>query len=348
MRANLGLVGAAGLIVGVSCTPSPPAVAPSPDAVMPVGSTAASLEPAVRPRPVAQPVEETPVLPEDEAGQLVVLDAIKSTCDVVAVLYRHPPDLGSRRCLEQLDDCLPRLHALTLLAQSPFPVVRGKALAAAAVMHNVHDCGGQQPGHPCAQNRFQVDLGDSEACPQLAWLPRALAEALNDPELAVRRGAAEGLVNTVVPAEMLVPSVKEVLRNFEPGPMNEDRRHLVNVVLMALQVAGDRATGLAPELDRLLLERDLHDREVVANVLKVVARLGVVTEALETRVIEALGDRRPHVRLAAVEALGAIGDKDDAKHLVPLLNDRDETVRQVARAMRERLSSPLLRLSPGF
>lgn len=320
--------------LGVACAPTP-----SPN-VQPARSDPPTVDPQPRPADIpARPAPEVPAIPEGEDAQGSLLSSIDDDCDVLDAIRQEPPDLGSKRCLDRLAGCLPRLHGLGLLAQSPHATVRGRALALAARMHNIHRCGHLVRTHPCSVDRGDNELGESALCAHLLWLPRALAGALSHPDLEVRKGAAEGLVNTVVPAEVLVPAVRELLRSYEPGPDGEELTHLVSVVLMALRVSGGEADALVPELRQLFVQRELHDDRVVVDALHAAQSIGGGS-ALKPEVIEALGDRRSRVRLAAVEVLGRIGDREDADELRPLLNDRDATVRQVARAIRRRLTMP--------
>lgn len=328
--------------LAAACAGSPaPSTPHSGPAAAPIGEPST---PVVVP---ARAAAEVPTIPDGEDAQREHLRSIDEDCDVLPAARRGPPDLGSTQCLEQLTTCIPRLHGLALLAQSRHAAVKGRALALAARMHNIHRCGRAARAHPCSVDRENGQLGESALCAHVGWVPLALAEALSHPELPVREGAAEGLVNTVVPAEVLVPAVSELLRRYEPGPDGAELTNLVSVVLMALRVSGGGAAELVPQLGQLFAQRELHDERVIVDALHAVQSIGDGS-ALKPEVIEALGDRRSRVRLAAVEVLGRIGEREDAAELRPLLNDRDATVRQVARAMRQRLEMPRRFGRPGF
>ena len=268
--------------VGSAC-----AAATVPEATPVAPAPARSVE-APRAAP-ARAAAEVPAIPDGEEAQREHLGSIDEDCDVLTAARRGPPDLGSTQCLEQLAACVPRMHGLALLGQSRHATVKGRALALAARMHNIHRCGRAARTHPCSIDRGDGELGESELCAHLGWVPVALAEALSHPEMPVRKGAAEGLVNTVVPAEVLVPAVSGLLRRYEPGPDGEELTNLVSVVLMALRVSGGEARGLVPELGQLFAQRDLHDERVIVDALHAVQSIGD-GGALKPEVIEALGE----------------------------------------------------------
>jgi HEAT repeat protein len=118
------------------------------------------------------------------------------------------------------------------------------------------------------------------------------------------------------------------------GILSDDREsslYLKESAAKALGMLGD-IRAIEPLIDILESKRNLRDKFnfVKEQIIHAIGRIGKPhRKALDT-LTEALDDEAPSIRLAAVEALAALGDPDGIGHLKGKLWDKDDAVARAA------------------
>lgn len=165
---------------------------------------------------------------------------------------------------------------------------------------------------------------------------KPLAEALQDPEICVRIGAAKGLARMGPGARSSIPALEAALR---------DEDHYVAVqAALALYKIGGRIDRVLPVLIDGLKDPNSTRRKGAAQALK---ELGPNAEGAVPALINALADEENVV--AVVDALGAIGPR--AEKAVPALlvilnkqgRDRwwiDEALRKIDPVTADKVAAP--------
>ncbi len=148
---------------------------------------------------------------------------------------------------------------------------------------------------------------------------RLMTELLEDPDIAVRRNAAEALGNCGKAAESAIP---ELIKLYD----DEENYHFRDRIAGYL---GDIGLAALPALVEGLHHED---NEIRVGVLYAIGELGSDASVTASEVIELLDDDEPRVRRAAVSTLGKIGaDPDEAiPALIDAMSDTDQFVREEA------------------
>jgi outer membrane protein assembly factor BamB/HEAT repeat protein len=133
-----------------------------------------------------------------------------------------------------------------------------------------------------------------------------LADLLRDESDALRRSAADALIDLAPHTETIQPALRRALRDEDSMVAGDAAR--------ALGALGKRASLSAAALVRTLSHEDAYVRIYAAEAL---ASIGPGAAGATSALADALGDPVPGVRWAACEALGSIGPP--AQSAVPRL-----------------------------
>jgi HEAT repeat protein len=170
----------------------------------------------------------------------------------------------------------------------------------------------------------------------------ALTAALDDPRerhsalapdfvviRALRCDAAEALGRIGVEANAAIPALRKAVANDRDPEMRvfaalalaridlKDQR-AVSAIIKELEVKGKRTAGPKAAINAL-------------------AELGPKARSAVPALLRSLADDAPSIRIGAAEALAAIGDRAVIPALEGLLEDKDDFVREAARASLEKL-----------
>jgi len=231
--------------------------------------------------------------------------------------------------VEAQADLVKRLIALGKPAVAPLAEALpkssgGKKLAIIHILGQIKDIGALEPlTKELKTGPAEVRRAVVEALGAMALLDglRPLSDAaLDDPEPAVRAAAATSLGQLNDPR--VLPVLLGMLRDARPAPRE--------AAIAALGSLGE------PALNPLLEARRSAEEAVRTGAESALARLAQKFRAdLLSEDVE--------VRVAAIQALGRIGNPELARSLVPFLMDSEERVRLAAVRALERLRNPATR-----
>lgn len=200
----------------------------------------------------------------------------------------------------------------------------GKKLALIHILGQIKDVGALEPlTKELKTGPAEVRRAVVEALGAMALLDglRPLSDAaLDDPEPAVRAAAATSLGQLNDPR--VLPVLLGMLRDPSPAPRE--------AAIVALASLGE------PALNPLLEARRSEEEAVRTGAQLALDRLAQKFKAQ-------LISEDVEVRVAAIQALGRIGDPKLARSLAPLLVDSEERVRLAAARALERLRNPATR-----
>ncbi len=171
---------------------------------------------------------------------------------------------------------------------------------------------------------WQVRIAIVQALGKYPGAVPTLMDALDDPEMLVRKCAVMGLEILGPVAAHAAPALVEMLREVAEDPDPHQWYEVRYHVKGALVAMGE---GVGPVVAPLLGAPDPKLRKVAAEVLGEIR-----DEEYVPRLVGLLSDEDPGVRAAAVEALGKMeaAAQDVASRVVAALGDPDEDVREAA------------------
>ncbi|MGE0199826.1 MAG: HEAT repeat domain-containing protein [Candidatus Melainabacteria bacterium] len=111
----------------------------------------------------------------------------------------------------------------------------------------------------------------------------------------------------------------------------EKSLYLKESAAKALGMLGD-IRAVEPLIDILESKKGFRDKFnfLKEQVIEAIARIGRPHRKATDSLVEALQDEAPSIRLAAVEALEAIGETDCVQHLLPMVSDNNDDVARAA------------------